>query len=218
MNKRVHIDLTSWIHEELKSQILEHKLKPGQKIVQEDVARELGVSRTPVLKVLQMLEAEFLVESIPRRGYFVREISTKELIDVFDYREVVEGLAARLVALKADDSDIKTIKDCFAPFVNSVKPVNEYEYEIADQRFHSLIKKKSNNIMLSRMEMMGNVHILAYQRGLLRSPEKTLPEHEEIIRALENRDADEAEEAMRIHIRRSRISLEETMLQYSSES
>ncbi|MFH5831352.1 GntR family transcriptional regulator [Halalkalibaculum sp. DA3122] len=202
-----HIDLTSWIHEQLKSQILEHKLKPGQKIVQEEIAEELGVSRTPLLKVLQILESEFLVESIPRRGYYVREISTKEMIDVFECREVLEGLAARLVAEKAEDSDLESIKNCFVPFIESNEPIEEKEYEKADQQFHSLISQLCDNKMLSRLEMIGNVHILAYQKGLLRPPEETLPEHKKIIQALLNRNADEAEKAMRIHIRRSRESL-----------
>ncbi len=206
-----HVDLTSWIHEELKSQILEHKLKPGQKIIQEEVAEELGVSRTPLLKVLQMLEAEFLVESKPRRGYYVREISTKEMIDVFECREVLEGLATRLIAEKADESDLEAIKNCFVPFLGSNNPINENEYEKADQRFHSLISKKCDNKMLSRLEMIGNVHILAYQKGLLRPPEETLPEHKEIINALINRDGNKAELAMREHIKRSRNSLEKKL-------
>lgn len=206
-----HIDLTSWIHEELKSQILEHKLKPGKKIIQEEVAEELGVSRTPLLKVLQMLETEFLVESKPRRGYYVREISTKEMIDVFECREVLEGLAARLVAEKADKSELAAIKKCFTPFIESNDPIDEKEYEKADQRFHSLISQKCDNKMLSRLEMIGNVHILAYQKGLLRPPEETLPEHKEIIKALLNRNGSQAELAMREHIKRSRQSLEKKL-------
>lgn len=209
MNNSKHVDLTSWIHEELKSQILQHKLEPGQKIVQEEVANELGVSRTPLLKVLQMLEAEFLVESIPRRGYFVREISTKEMIDVFDCREVLEGLAARLVAERASDAELDTIKNCFSQFIDSEGPINEEEYEKADQRFHRLISEKCDNKMLARLEMIGNVHILAYQKGLLRPPVETLPEHKKIISALLNRNGEEAERAMRIHIKRSRESLKE---------
>jgi DNA-binding GntR family transcriptional regulator len=207
MNKRGHIDLTSWIHDELKSQILDHKLKAGQKIIQEDVAQELGVSRTPLLKALQMLETEYLVESVPRRGYFVREISTKEMIDIFDYREVLDGLAARLVAESAKDSDINAIKECFTPFINNNGIINENKYEKADQKFHFLIKEKCGNSILSRVEMLGNVHVLAYQRGLLRPPKETLPEHMEIIKALEARNAEKAEEVMRMHIRRSRESL-----------
>lgn len=212
MNSQDHIDLTSWIHEQLKTWILEHRLKPGQKIIQEEIAKDLGVSRTPVLKVLQMLESEYLVQNIPRRGYYVREISTKEMMDVFDLREVLERFAVRLVASKAKDSDIESIKDCFLPFMKPEATINFEEYEKADQRFHRLIKEKSGNILLSRIELTDHVHILAYQRGLLRPPIETLPEHEDIIKALENRNADAAEEAMRLHIRRSRESLEENIM------
>lgn len=211
MDNSKHVNLTSWIYDQLKSQILEHKLKPGKKIVQEEIANDLGVSRTPLLKVLQILEAEFLVESIPRRGYFVRKINNKEMIDVFECREVLEGLSARLVAKEASDSDIKAIRDCFAPFINNGNSIDEKAYEKADQRFHSLISKTCNNQILSRLEMIGNVQILAYQQGLLRPPAETLPEHIEIIKALENKNPDKAEKAMRRHIRRSLNSLKKKL-------
>lgn len=211
MDNSKHVNLTSWIYDQLKSRILEHKLKPGEKIVQEEVASELEVSRTPLLKVLQMLESEFLVESVPRRGYFVRRINNKEMIDVFECREVLEGLAARLVAEKASDTDIELIKDCFSSFKNNDEPIDEKAYEKADQRFHSLISKVCDNKMLSRLEMIGNVHILAYQQGLLRPPVETLPEHIDIIKALENKNPDKAEETMRRHIRLSRKSLEKKL-------
>ena len=155
--------------------------------------------------------SEFLVESVPRRGYYVRRINNKEMIDVFECREVLEGLAARLVAEKASETDIELIKDCFTSFKNDSEPIDEKAYEKADQRFHSLISKTCDNKMLSRLEMIGNVHILAYQQGLLRPPVETLPEHIDIIKALENKNPDKAEEAMRWHIRRSRESLEKKL-------
>jgi DNA-binding GntR family transcriptional regulator len=208
MSKPKYTELTTWIYDELKSRILEHRLSPGKKIVQEQLADNLGVSRTPLLEVLQMLETEFLVEKVPRRGYFVREISAEEMIDVFYCREVLEGLAARLVAKRKNSSDIRLIINCFAPFIDSTETIDINEYEKADQRFHSLINKKCNNIVFDRLKMIRNIHILAYQKGLLRPPAETLPEHIKIIRAFETHNADQAEETMRMHLRRSRQSLE----------
>lgn len=173
------------------------------------MANELGVSRPPLLKVLQILESEFL-ESIPRRGYFVRKISTKEIIDIFDFQEVLEGLAARLVADQANDREITKIKNCFRPFIGK-SSIDEPKYEKADQEFHRLIKKHCNNVIVERAEMTANIHILAYQLGLLRPPHETLPEHQQIIEAIESRNGPEAEKAMRLHLRKSRLSLEKNL-------
>ncbi len=82
MAKIEHVDLSLRVYDSLKGMILSGKLVPGQKIVQMKLAEEIGVSRTPLLKALQMLEHELLVESIPRRGMFVKAMKPQELIDL----------------------------------------------------------------------------------------------------------------------------------------
>src|SRR5882724_9088302 len=95
-----HSELSQPVYKKLKDMILMHELIPGQKIVQEKIAKQLGVSRTPLLKALQMLEYEMLVESIPRRGMFVKIMDWQEMVEVFDCRESLEGMAVNLLAQK----------------------------------------------------------------------------------------------------------------------
>ena len=78
----------------IKNMIIDRKLLPGDKIPQEKLARELGISRTPLVSAIKYLEHEKLVEAKPRRGYFVRLFSKQEMISIFELREVLEGLAA----------------------------------------------------------------------------------------------------------------------------
>jgi len=197
-----HTDLSQPIYEKLKEMILNQSLKPGQKIIQEKIAADLGVSRTPLNKALQMLEHEMLVESIPRRGMYVYEVSTAELIEVYYCRESLEGLAARLVALNHRNEFVEKLKKLFKPFEKT--PYNVDKYREADKQFHQLLIDNSGNSMLKKLYFFGNVHTKVVQTGLVRTPEDTLEEHKAIISAIENNDADQAEFEMRNHIARSR--------------
>lgn len=182
--------------------IFDQDLKPGEKIRQEKLAEKLGVSRSPLQKALQRLESELLIESIPRRGVIVKMISSKELIDVFELRAVLEGLSARLAASRLTPVQIEKLKSCFEPFRNKTE-IDYDEYAKADRYFHDQIMKWSGNEVVTRLEVLSNVHMNAYQAGLFRAPEETLPEHFAIIKALEKQDGNLAEKLMRKHIQLS---------------
>lgn len=208
-----HIELVDRVYEEVKQMIFDQKLVPGQKIVQEKIAEDLGVSRSPLLKALQRLENEFLVESIPRRGMIVKQMSLKELIDIFECRAVLEGLSARLAAQTITIKQIASLKNCFKPFLNS-SSINNLEYAKADRFFHDLIMKCSGNDVILRLELLTNVHLKAFQAGLFREPKETLPEHLAIIEALEQRNGVLAEKLMRNHIE---ISLTKYKAEHSTD-
>jgi DNA-binding GntR family transcriptional regulator len=204
MAKIEHIDLSLRVYDSLKSMILSGKLVPGQKIVQMKLAEEIGVSRTPLLKALQTLEHELLVESIPRRGMFVKAMKPEELIDAFECREGLEGVAARLTAEKITDQQMRKLKGLFLPFKGHEQDIALKEYMQADQQFHKLLIQFSQNKVLSRIEMLGNINIICYNQGLIRPPQETLPEHFAMIDAIEKRDAESAEKYAKAHLRKSR--------------
>ncbi|MDZ7722714.1 MAG: GntR family transcriptional regulator [candidate division KSB1 bacterium] len=197
-----HTELTDHVYSRLKRKILDRELLPGQKILQEKLAAELGVSRSPLLKALARLENELLVESIPRRGMFVKKITPKEIIDILQCRAVFEGLAARLVAEHAASEDIQKLHKIFEPFQYQ-HDIDQAFYEQADREFHSCIINLCENDVIQRMRLLNNIHVLHSQIGLVRSPEETLSEHLRIISAIENRDDQAAESAMRIHIEKA---------------
>ncbi|WP_109829287.1 GntR family transcriptional regulator [Reichenbachiella versicolor] len=194
-----HLELVDRIYAKVKQMIFNQELKQGQKIVQEKLAAELGVSRSPLLKALQRLDAEMLVESIPRRGMYVKSIDMDELVDIFECRAVLEGLSARLVAQRITPDRLKKLKACFKPFEGKSE-IKMEAYAKADRQFHSLILDWSGNKVIGQLEVISNVHLRAMQAGLLRSPEETLSEHQAIIEAIENQDGERAEAEMRNHI------------------
>ena len=199
--------VTETVKQRLRQMILEGDLEPGSKILQDQIAEELGVSKTPILKALHVLETENLVESIPRRGFFVREFTIAEIADVFAVREVVEGVAAEEAASFMGDEDIQRLAMMFAPFH---PPLNEEEtkaYRAADQDFHNLIVSACRNEFVQQINSMVNVLPISYRPGLLRSPAETLPEHQEMVRAIRERDPVRARRVAMDHLYRTRVWL-----------
>lgn len=203
-----HIELVDRIYLEVKKMIFDQRLKPGQKLIQEKLASDLGVSRSPLLKALQRLESELLVEKIPRRGMYVKSMNLKEIEDIFQCRAVIEGLSARLSARLITQEQIQELKAHFEPFAQKTL-INVQEYAIADRAFHTQIMKWSGNAVVLRLEVLSNIHLRAYQAGLLRPPEETLAEHFAIIEALEKQDEALAEILMRQHIEASLVAFQE---------
>lgn len=187
--------------------ILSNQFKPGEKLLQEKIAAELGVSRTPLHKAFQMLENEYLVESIPRRGMFVKKIDLKQIKDAFECREAIEGIAARRVATQIQAKDLKALKKIFEPFTADRDNIDEEAYRKADREFHNLILHLSGNEILIKMDVTSNVLVRTYTQGLVRNPSETLDEHIGIIQAIELGDGDMAEKRIREHSRKSNREL-----------
>jgi len=183
--------------------ILSKELKPGEKLIQEKIAKQLGVSRTPLMTAMQMLEHELLIESIPRKGMFVRDFSIEEMIEVYYCREIIECLAVRLAASRSDKSDILALYQLFVPFNECDGEINIEEYRLADEKFHNSIIDLSKNPVLKKMSKLSQVLSRVYSLGLLRSPEDTLAEHLNIITAMAAGHAKQAELLMKDHIRLS---------------
>ena len=108
-----HENLDQKAYEIVKNMITERQILPGEKIPQEKLAQELGISRTPLVSALKFLEHEKLVESKPRRGYFVRLFSKQEMVSIFELREVLEGLAAKRAAANITDKEIDILDGFF---------------------------------------------------------------------------------------------------------
>ncbi len=203
-------DLSIQVYEKVKSMIINNKIKPGEKLKQEHLAEQFGISRMPLFKAFQMLEDELLVENKPRRGYFVREINLKDIIDAFECREGLEGIAVRKAAKAMSSEEIDQLDRLFVPF-KSVDDIDIMQYQKADEKFHQSIIEASDNYILRRLNMLGNVLMQTYQKGLIRPPEETLAEHFEIIAAIQKRDGEKAEHLIREHARKSRDLIEESL-------
>lgn len=197
-----HIGLVDSIYLKIKQMIFNQELKPGQKLLQEKLSAELGVSRSPFLKALQRLEAEFLVENLPRRGMYVKVMSREEIIDTFQCRSVLEGLSARLAAKNISSSEVTELENLFVEFVDQDE-IDQKEYAKSDRAFHKRLMDIGGNKIVKKLELINNIHLQAFQVGLLKPPKETLTDHFGIINALKAKNGRQAELLMREHIESS---------------
>ena len=207
----MHTNATEQItkaYEGIRKLILDKALLPGQKMTQEKLAAQLGVSRTPLRSALRMLEGENLVVAVPRRGMFVREFTTKEVIEVYECRAALEGLACELLASRATPEDIQELSTFFEPFKNG-KPIDADAYRIADRQFHEAIIAKCGNEYLNRMIQQGSLLLSIDMIGVVWPPEDTIDEHLSIIEALRVGDGQLAKTLLRLHLQKSQEILTE---------
>jgi DNA-binding GntR family transcriptional regulator len=210
-----HENLDHKVYKTLKSMVLERKLLPGTKIYQDKLAQELGISRTPLVGALKKLEQERLITAIPRRGFYVRHFSKKEMIQIFELREVLEGLAARRASLCISDDQVRKLQGFFKGFKisNNAKSVEKYAKE--DRRFHNFLIEIGGDELLSSIlgtySIITFSYLVGFRSGLVRPPKETLPEHLAIVEAITNRDPIKAEEATRLHLKRSTVKLARTI-------
>ena len=202
-----HENLDQKVHAILKKMITDRKLLPGEKIPQEKLAQELGISRTPLINALKYLEKEKLVEAKPRRGFFVRLFSRSEMISIFELREVLEGLAARRTAEQITDKEIPRLRRYFSQFDVS-RPISDIRaYAKEDRKFHSYLTDLGSKEFLKSVLQAYNIISFSYQfatsEGLVREPQETLPEHLAIIEAIAGKDAPKAEKLMRRHFQQA---------------
>lgn len=205
-----HTDLSIEVYKRLKAMILSNEFEPGEKLVQEQIAAMFGVSRMPLHKAFQMLENEMLVENLPRRGFYVTTIDNAKMLDAFECREALEGVAARRATQVITERQLNDLKELFRPFEGK-KNIDIKKYIEADQTFHNSILQISGNQVLQKFEIIKNITSLTYRGGLLRTPKETLPEHLAIIDAFSKGDAELAEKTMREHSAKTQQAIKEQL-------
>lgn len=215
-------NLDQQVYQVVKQMIEDRKMLPGDKIPQEKLAKELGISRTPLISALKFLEHEKLVEVKPRRGFFVRLFSIEEMISIFEIREVLEGLSARRAAKYITDKDATALRAIFAPFEGSESIEDLHAYSKADKHFHTFIAEIGSREFLTTILQTLNIVSLAYQNiaseGLIREPNKTINDHLKIVDAICSHEPEKAEEAMRCHLKKTISQLKENIPEQSSVS
>jgi DNA-binding GntR family transcriptional regulator len=196
-------NLDDRVYDRIKTMIVAGTLLPGERVVPEQFAREMGVSRTPMLSALKRLTQESMLEWRSRRGVFVRRLSPRELALIFEIREVVEGLAARRAAQRIKLSEVRELRALFIGLDTAETPQNRRRYLLRDWEFHTRLLKMADSNPLTQTVQSVNIMVLAFGGGVIRPIIEVMSEHEAIFDALARRDADAAEAAMRLHIAQS---------------
>jgi DNA-binding GntR family transcriptional regulator len=172
------------------------------RIDERGLAEKLGVSRTPIRDALARLEHEGLVESVPRRGYFIIRKSRDELVEIIKVWAALESMAARLITERATDDEIAQLREIFATFENGKLSARLDEYSEANLAFHQRIVDLAKAATISKLAETLIIHVRSIRHRTIseaRRFERSIVDHMHIIEALESRDAELAERLVRDH-------------------
>jgi DNA-binding GntR family transcriptional regulator len=203
--------------ERIEAAIVGGDLQPGSKLSEQGLAVSLGVSRGPLREAIRRLEGRKLLERTPNIGVRVARLSLKDLHEVLQIREALEGMACGLAAARMTDAELKGLADLLDQHQQqrSVQEGTGYYQESKDFDFHFRIVKGSGNERLIQMLCEDLYYLLrVYRYKSSTKPGramKALREHKEIVAALIRRDPVAAEQKMRQHVSNARLYVEELL-------
>jgi len=186
--------------------ILDGRYAPGQRLIETELAREIGVSRNTLRAALRRLAADGLVQIETFRGAMVARPSRKEMRDLFEVRESLEGLAARHAAANITRSGLRERAEAVARPLLALRElppkVDDHLWE--NRQFHDLILELADNMHLGRL--LDQLLMPVFQRAFFRVYDaalyqKSIGDHRQILEAVLAADGAAAEEAMRAHVR-----------------
>lgn len=186
----------------LRNEIIQGSIRPNERLVAADLAERLKISRTPVREALQLLEADDLVVAL-KRGYVVREHNRDEIVEIYQVRAALEGMAARLVAEQSGTAAAKRI-EAIGAHKDEVGKTNESSLVVdLNNAFHSAIFHECGNLRLERLNNSNSQHFFNYRIAAMYSKEEQLQSvrgHAAILKAIRAHDADAADAAARQHV------------------
>ncbi|MCR4430212.1 MAG: GntR family transcriptional regulator [Tepidanaerobacteraceae bacterium] len=187
----------------IREAIIAGELKPGERLMEVQLAEEMGVSRTPVREAIRKLELEGLVVMIPRKGAYVAGLSLKEAADVFEIRESLEGLAAALAAERITDEELETMEKILSSIQKAVEEGDVDTIIKKDAEFHQILFAATRNDRLAQIINNLKEQIDRFRVQSFTNPARIkniLQEHRGIVNAIKDRNADMAEKLTREHI------------------
>ena len=202
--------LRELVFENIREAIINGHLKPGERLMEIQLAEELGVSRTPVREAIRKLELEGFVVMIPRKGAYVTDITIKDIVDVFELRWALEALAAELAAERATEEEIEQMERHLLELAKVVEEQDVKKIVEIDTKFHETIYTASRNKRLGQILSLLGELIQRYRTLTLSKSERikvTMEEHRAIVEALAARDPQRAGRLAQEHIESAENSL-----------
>ncbi|MGF1666704.1 MAG: GntR family transcriptional regulator [Acidimicrobiia bacterium] len=201
--ERSTVRLADFVYRQIFDAVVSGRVPPGERLVQEVLAEEMDVSRTPVREALLRLEAEGILEASERGGFMVRSLDLAEVRATYELRAAVEGYAARLVAEQGDPGAIELIRSAIAEAANGASSVEE-GYDLNRRVHRSIVEATGNAMFLETVDsiwgrgqafrMFARMH--AADLHFLHAD----PSHDDVLAAIERGDGHAAQEAMTAHI------------------
>jgi len=202
---------TEITYEFIKQRILNGEYKPSQKLIENKLAEEINVSRNTVKKALIMLEKENLVEVTMNKGATIKSFTLNEMMNYLEIRGEMEGLIGRKAAQNITDHDLEGLEEIFHIMSALISENNFDEYSKTNSMFHQIIYKASKNPEAVRVihTIKTQLNRLYFRTILIPGrKEQSIIEHEAILRALQSRDPDKSEKALKKHVMNVRELIE----------
>lgn len=187
------------VYRAIKKMIAIHRFQPGLRLNAEKIARELGVSRTPVWESIRRLGQEGIVQNIPNRGVFMAETPLERVVEMIEARGVLDKFAGRMAADRISDSILKQLRQCLPDQLRAIERADISLYSSLDFRFHGLIYEASGNSYLKELFESITLQTLPARMQILSILPLLYLDHQEIIQGLADRDPDRVEEALAHH-------------------
>ena len=198
-----YLPLRDVVFNTLRQAILRGELKPGERLMEIQLANKLGVSRTPIREALRKLELEGLVNMVPRKGAEVADITEKSLRDVLEVRKALEELSVQLACEKITEEEIEELKRVAERFKDTLDDQDVTKIAEADVAFHDVIYTATDNQKLILLLNNLREQMYRYRVEYLKKEEsypQLIAEHEELIDKISKRNKEEATRIMCEHI------------------
>lgn len=203
LNMEEYLPLRDVVFHTLRKAILTGQLKPGERLMEIQLAKELGVSRTPLREAIHKLELEGLVTQIPRRGAQVAQISAKGLKDVLEVRRALDTFCAELSCQRISDEGKENLKKACMDFEKATKSGDATTIANADVAFHDIIiNSTGNDRLISTINNLAE-QIYRYRFEYIKDKsqhKRLIEEHRALVDAIMSGNADKARAAARVHI------------------
>jgi len=198
----------------LRDAIIAGELKPGERLMEVQLAEKMGVSRTPVREAIRKLELEGLVCMTPRKGVHVAELSVKDIIDVLEVRATLDGLATALSASRITDDEIKELNRINTQLITNMEKENLPGIVKKDVEFHEVIYRSSRNEKL--LQIINNLREQVQRFRIIylkdiSSPKEIIKEHQSIIEAITSRNPEAAQSLAEKHIQKQQEAILKSM-------
>ena len=208
-NRLLPVNLDSYkplrelVLEAIREAIKNGTLQPRERLMEIQLADDLGVSRTPVREALRKLEQEGFIVMVPRKGAYVSDLSMKDVADVFEIRAALEGLAGALAAERITDEELELMERVLVEKGEAINQNDIDKLVEADTKFHEAMYMASRNERLSTIISNLREQIQRFRLTSLSVPgrrEDSLKEHRQLLEAIQSRDIQVARQLAQEHI------------------
>ena len=205
------------VFEHLREAIISGQLKPGERLMELQLAEEMGVSRTPVREAIRKLELEGLAVMVARRGAYVSDLSIRDIAETFEIRGALESLAAGLATERITPDELEQLERTLVQIGESIEQNDLNAVVRLDEEFHAIMYHASRNQRLTQIVSNLREHITRFRLSSLAIPGRfrsVFQEHKNIVEAISERNSALAQALAKEHIENAEHSLMEAVREH----